>query len=197
MNLKNYTSRLYLAGFAVFIAILFFQSCKKSHSDIGKEVFKETRNNVFKDVETGVFVSKFREAFAKKESSFKNPKFLKAFYERNDYEPVLLMKNLPAGKLREAVATISNAGAHGIDPEIFKSKKLNSLLATIYDKKAVKSVDEAYNVLIDLELATANAFTDYSNALQFGLISPRKIYAQYYIDTKRPDSASFLAVFNT
>lgn len=197
MKLKNYTSRLYLACLVVFIAILVFQSCKKSHSDIGKEVFKETRNNVFKEVETGVFVAKFREAFAKKESGFKNPKFLRAFYEQNDYEPVLLMKHLPAGKLREAVATITNAGTHGIDPEVFKSKKLNSLLATIYDKKAVKSVDEAYNVLIDLELAAANAFTDYSNALQFGLISPRKIYAQYYINTKRPDSASFLAVFNT
>ncbi|RZJ77834.1 MAG: L,D-transpeptidase [Flavobacterium sp.] len=197
MNMKKYTSRLYLLGITLFITILISQSCKKSHSDIGKEVFKETRNNVFKEVETGVFVAKFREAFAKKQATFKNPKFLRAFYEKNDYEPVLLMKNLPAGKLREASAIIANAGAHGIDPEVFKAKNLNNLIAKIYDKQAVKSVEDAYQVLIDLELAAANAFTDYSNAVQFGLISPRKIYAQYYIETKRPDSASFNAVFNT
>ncbi|RZL36061.1 MAG: L,D-transpeptidase, partial [Pedobacter sp.] len=163
MNLKNYTSRLYLLGITLFITILISQSCKKSHSDIGNEVFKETRNNVFKEVEAGVFVAKFREVFAKKQAGFKNPKFLRAFYENNDYEPVLLMKNLPAGKLREASAVIANASAHGIDPEVLKSKNLNNLITKVYDKQAVKSVEDAYQVLIDLELAAANTFTDYSN----------------------------------
>ena len=43
---------------SAFTCLIIFQSCKKSHSDIGQVVFKETRNKVFKDVETDAFIEK-------------------------------------------------------------------------------------------------------------------------------------------
>jgi murein L,D-transpeptidase YcbB/YkuD len=184
--------------FLLGILFLFtFQSCKKSHSDIGAVVFKETRNKIFKDIETETFVEKFKSTFAKQEKQYRNPKFLRLFYESNDFEPVLLMKNLEKDKLKEAIAVLNNATVHGLDPAIFKTAELNELIEKTYNKKEIKTLDEAYQVLIDLELSAANSLTNYSNALQFGIVSPRKIYAQYYTATKRPDSASFLQVFET
>ena len=181
----------------IFLTIFIFQSCKKSHSDIGAIVFKETRNKIFKGIETETFILKFKETFDKQQSKYRNPKFLKAFYESNDFEPVLLMKNLREDKLKEAVGILNNSNTHGLNPAIFKTNRLNELIEKTYNKKEIKTLDEAYQVLIDLELSAANSLTNYSNALQFGIISPRKIYAQYYTATKRPDSASFLQVFQT
>jgi murein L,D-transpeptidase YcbB/YkuD len=180
-----------------FLTLFVLQSCKKSHSDIGAVVFKETKNKIFKEIETETFVAKFKENFDKQERKFKNPKFLRTLYVANDFEPVLLMKNLGKDKLKEAVTVLNNSEAHGINPSTFKVSVLNELIAKVYNKKEIKTIDEAYQVLIDLELNAANSLTDYSNALQFGLISPRKIYAQYYTETKRPDSISFLQVFQT
>ncbi|MGF1925746.1 MAG: L,D-transpeptidase family protein, partial [Bacteroidia bacterium] len=195
MILKRYTNYGLLIGLSFFLFT--FQSCKKSHSDIGAVVFKESRNKIFKDIETDVFIEKFKETFSKQKSTYKNPKFLAALYETNDFEPVILMRDLPKEKLKEAALVLSDAGAHGLKPESFQTDKLNDLIEKVYNKKTIKTLEEAYQVLIDLELTAANAFTNYSNAIQFGMISPRKIYAQYYTETKRPDSLSFLSVFNT
>lgn len=182
-------------GALLFIVTL--SSCKKSHSDIGQVVFKETRNKVFKNIETDTFIEKFKSVFEAEKAHYKNPKFLQAFYESNDFEPVLLMKNLPDKKLEQAVTMIANAGDHGLDPAYFESSKLNELIEKIYNKKEIKNLDDAYAVLVELELTAANSLTNYSNALQFGVLSPRKIYSQYFTATKRPDSASFLSVFRT
>jgi murein L,D-transpeptidase YcbB/YkuD len=179
------------------VILFVFQSCKKSHSDIGEVVFKETRNKVFKDIETDTFIERFKTSFNQQKSQYKNPKFLTALYDANDFEPLILMRDLPNHKLEKAVAILNDAQAHGLNSKAFKADKLQELLTKVYDKKAVRSVDEAYQLLIDLELAAANSITDYSNAIQFGMLSPRKIYAQYYTETKRPDSASFMSVFGT
>ncbi|MFD0941807.1 L,D-transpeptidase scaffold domain-containing protein [Pedobacter boryungensis] len=191
---KSTTQKLFLVG---ILCLFILQSCKKSHSDIGAVVFKETRNKIFKDIETETFVEKFKSTFEKQEKQYRNPKFLRALYESNDFEPVLLMKNLSKDKLKEAVAVLNNSNDHGLDPEIFKARELNDLIEKTYNKKEIKTLDEAYQVLIDLELSAANSLSNYSNALQFGIISPRKIYAQYYTATKRPDSVSFLQIFQT
>jgi len=184
----------------LFIGILFLfvlQSCKKSHSDIGAAVFKETKIKAFKDIEADVFVEKFKTAFQKQQGKFKNPKFLQAVYQNADFEPILVMNNLPQGKLKEAVTVVGKSSEHGLDSSIFKGAALTELINKIYDKDQIKTAADAYQVLIDLELAAANTLTNYSSALQFGLISPRKIYAQYYTATKRPDSISFYGVFAT
>lgn len=193
----KYSNRLVVPLLLLIFFSTIFQSCKKSHSDIGKVIFKETRNKVFKDIETDAFVEKFKAQFEKQKGNYKNPKFLAAFYEANDFEPVLLMKNLPNKKLEEAVKILNNSQVHGLDSARFDGPKLNELLEKAYNKKEIKNVEEAYQLLVDLELTAANALTNYSNALQFGVLSPRKIYAQYYTATKRPDSASFLQVFQT
>lgn len=197
MILKRNLTLIGILSVVFLSTTLIFQSCKKSHSDIGAAVFKETKNKVFKDIETDTFVQKFRLAFEKQEATFKNPRFLRSIYEDADFEPILVMKNLPQGRLKEALAVVNKSADHGLDSSIFKVTTLNELINKVYDKKQLTSVQDAYQTLIDLELAAANTLSNYSSALQFGVISPRKIYAQYYTATKRPDSASFLQVFQT
>ena len=174
--------------------LLALQACKKSRSEIGKELFQETKNKVFKQVENEAFVEVFKQQLDEYQANLRNPKLIKAFYEKNGYEPVLLLKHLPKGEMKTLVTRLSQAGTHGLDPAFFHAAQMKSLLQKIYDNKAVKSVDEAYRVMADLELNAANSLIDYSNAMQFGVISPRRIYAQYYTETKRPDSNSMNAV---
>ncbi|MDQ7949842.1 MAG: L,D-transpeptidase family protein [Pedobacter sp.] len=195
MMIKLNLSKLVLWSF--FICVFVLPSCKKSHSDIGRIIFKETRNKVFKNIETDEFIARFKSTFEVEKKNYRNPKFLQAFYEANDFEPIMLMKNLPDNKLEKAVEILARSEEHGLDPHYFQAERLQDLVAKIYNKKEIKDIDEAYKVLVALELTAANAFSDYSNALQFGVLSPRKIYAQYYTATKRPDSNSFLSAFQT
>ena len=60
---------------------------------------------------------------------------------------------------------------------------------------AVKTKEEDYKYIAKLEILSANSLIDYSSVLQYGLISPRKIYSRYFIKTARPDSASVNRIF--
>ena len=42
---------------------------------IFNEFSKETRNKIFKDIETETFVAKFKATFEKQEKQYRNPKF--------------------------------------------------------------------------------------------------------------------------
>jgi len=176
------------------LVLLALQACKKSRSEIGKELFQETRNSVFKKVENEAFAGVFKQVLADQRSNLRNPKLITSFYEQNGYEPVLLLKHLPKEEMKTFAQYLSQSAAHGLDPKFFQAAEISQLLGQIYDKKAIKTVEEAYQAMALLELKSANSLINYSNALQFGVISPRKIYAQYYTETKRPDSNTMNAV---
>lgn len=196
--MKNTNSKVRKIAFLtlfVFTAGI-FQSCKKSKSDIGKELFQETKNKVFKNLEPEAYAEVFKKVLADQQKRLDNPRLIAAFYESNDADPVLVMRYLPQGQLKSLSARLSQAGTHGLSPEMFDSSHLSQLLREIYDKNAVNTLAAAYHTLAELEITTANALLNYSNALQYGVVSPRKIYAQYYTKTKRPDSSSMMAVLD-
>ena len=132
-----------------------------------------------------------------KKSLMTNPKLISAFYEQNDYEPVFVLQHLPKDELQAAETYYQHAADHGLDPKLFhfQAAQIDSLLKKIADKNSIKTKDEAYKTLAELEILTANSLINYSNALQFGVISPKKIYARYFTETKRPDSLSMNHVF--
>jgi murein L,D-transpeptidase YcbB/YkuD len=171
------------------------QSCKKSRSDLGQALSKESKNKVFKDVTYEGFAEVFQKVLASKKIRMANPKLITAFYENNEYEPVFLLKHLPKDGLKTVLSYYQKAGEHGLDPKMFQAAEVDALLKQFYDKKAIKTLDQAYEIMAELEITTANSLINYSNALQYGVISPRKIYARYFTQTKRPDSTSMLQVF--
>ena len=193
---KNYATTGKLSCLLIlFLALATLQACKKSRSDIGQVLFKETKNKVFKNVETDAFIAVFKKTLEEKKSTLRNPKLITAFYESNDFDPVLVTTHLPGDQLKTMATYLTQANSHGLDPQLFSAKTVAGLVEKIYDKDAINSVEEAYKTIAELELLTANSLIDYSNALQYGMISPRKIYASYYTETERPDSASMMQVF--
>ena len=179
-----------------FFAVFTLQSCKKSRSDIGKMLFQETRNRVFKKVEADAFNAVFKETLKEERGNLRNPNLITAFYEGNDYDPVLLMQHLPKEQLKVLADRLNKSDSHGLAPEIFDASNFSALVDKVYDKKAIKTLEDAYKTIAQLEIMTANSLIDYSNAMQYGVISPRRIYARYYTKTKRPDSASMTAVLS-
>lgn len=189
INYKNTTRyhALIVTIFATFL--LMMQGCtKKSRSDMGKALFTKTQNKVFKNVTPEGFAPVLQKLIREQKSSLSNPRQITAFYVQNDYDPKFVMEHLNNDDLKTFGSYLQKANEHGLDPNIFKAQAYNNLLNKFYDKQAIKTTDEAYQDLAQLELMTANLLVNYANALQYGLVSPRRIYARYYTETLRPDS---------
>lgn len=186
-----------LAGVIILIGLAVLQSCNRNKSEIGKQLAKQTGNQVFSKIDRDEFAKRMKSAIADRSNSLQNPKFTDAVYASNQYEPILVAKYFADSGLLKALNVIAMAEDHGLSPESFKLSKFKSSLEKISDKSAVNDLDLAYQSLIDLELAASSAITSYSQAMEFGLVSPRRIYAQYYTKTKRPDSISFRRPYQT
>ena len=191
-SLNSLYGKLLKLCIILLVAALALPACKKSQSELGKLAFGIAKNKVFKEIEEEEFAERLKAASEAQANTFRNPKFMQAFYEKHEYSPVLLSKILKEKQLDSVIAVFNRAEMHGLSPKIFSAANLQALNEELKDKKSVKTVDDAYQLLTKLELSLANAISDYSNAMQFGIISPRKIYAQYYTETKRPDEKSFV-----
>lgn len=191
--IKNYRPLFILSVLTVLL--LTIQSCKKSRSDMGKVLYTKTKNKVFKDVTPDGFAAVFQKVLAAQQSKLNNAAIITTYYQQHDYDPVFVMEHLPNDDLRDVITTYQRAGEHGLDPKIFYTPQIQTLLNKFYDKKSIKTLDEAYNDMANLELLLANSLISYSNAMQYGILSPRKIYARYFTATKRPDSTTMNRVF--
>lgn len=164
---------------------------------MGKVLFKKSRNKVFKDVTPEGFAPVFKQTLADNQSKLNNPALITAYYEQHDYDPELLMDHIADDDIKNVVTYLEKSGEHGLDPKIFKAGEIKDLLNKFYTKKGVKNLKEAYQDMAQLEILLANSLINYSNAMQFGILNPRRIYARYFTQTKRPDSISMSRVFYT
>ena len=189
---NRFNNKLSYLCMVLLIATIVLPACKKSQSELGKLAFGIAKNKVFKEIDEETFAERLKAASSEQANTFRNPKLMQAFYEKHEYNPVLLSKILKEKQLDSVIAVFNRAEMHGLSPKIFRTTELQKLNEELKDKSKVKTVDEAYQLLTKLELSLANAISDYGSAMQFGIISPRKIYAQYYTETKRPDEKSFV-----
>jgi murein L,D-transpeptidase YcbB/YkuD len=196
MENKNqaFTTKAILAFTLIVFIFSFLSSCKKSRSDLGKILYTETGNKVFKNIENDAFIDVFKQTLEAQKSSLGNPKMITSFYEKNNFEPVLVQEHVQKGGLKTVLSYFQRSAEHGIDPELFRSAAYQTLVDKVYDKTGVKSIEEAYQDIAKLEIMTANSLINYSNALQYGVLSPKRIYGAYFTDTKRPDSAAIAQV---
>lgn len=183
-----YLILLLLPLFLFILSIV--ESCKKSHSDIGKLLFDKTKNKIYKQVTDEGYAAAFKAELNDKTIPVRHPEIIKPFYGKQGLAPIYLKDHFANGDIDAALVQFEQAGKHGLDPSLFQTGEIRGLLAKISDKKAITTIDEAYKDMARLELLMANATINYSNALQFGLISPRRIYARYFTKTLRPDSTS-------
>lgn len=184
-----------LTFFLIALTIV-VSGCKKSRSDMGKILYQKTKNKVFKDVTPDGFAEVFQKVLADERSNLTYPQVIQAYYEQDGYDPVFVMDHIFNGDDKAAVDYYQKADEHGLNPELFKGDQIVALVNKFYQKKGVKTLAEAYHDMAELELLSANSLILYSNALQYGLVNPKRIYSRYFVDTKRPDSTSMSAVFH-
>ncbi len=161
---------------------------KKQPSEMAKILYKKYKDKVFTQLDAEEFSTVFQQMLLEKKSLMTNPNLIRAFYQKNDYEPVFVLQHLPKDEIQLVTAFYNRAAEHGLDPKMFQSAQIENLLQKMTGKNSIKTKEEAYQTMAELEILTANSLINYSNALQFGVVSPKKIYARYFTETKRPDS---------
>jgi murein L,D-transpeptidase YcbB/YkuD len=181
---------------ALCALLLTTESCKKTRrSDMAQTIYKVNKNKAFNKVTPEGFAPVFEKVLAEKKKSLQNPVQITSFYQQNGLDPVLVLDHMAGDDLKTLAAYLKRSGEHGLDPKMFQAEQINNLVNKFYSKNAIKTTEEAYQNMAELEVMLANSLINYTNALQYGVISPRKIYARYYTETKRPDSASMNKVF--
>lgn len=162
---------------------------------MGNQLYLKTKNKVFKDVTPEGLAEVFKKVLVEERSKMDNPQLITAYYEQNDYDPAFVMDHIFNGDVDLTANYFEKVSQHGLDPKMFKADQIKALVDKFQDKKGIKTLDEAYHDIAKLEILTANSLINYSNALQYGMVSPRKIYARYFTETLRPDSASMSKIF--
>jgi murein L,D-transpeptidase YcbB/YkuD len=176
--------------------ILTFQSCKKKRSEMATMLYKQTHNKVFKNVTPEDFAEVFKKVLAADSVKLGHAGFIIDHYEKNDYTPELVLNQLFNNGLETAADYYSHADDHGLDAEMFQTEQIRSLIHKFKTKGEIKTLQEAYQDMADLEVAAANSLINYSNALQYGAINPKSVFQRYFMATKRPDSLSMLRIFH-
>ncbi|WP_254659525.1 L,D-transpeptidase family protein [Mucilaginibacter sp. PPCGB 2223] len=163
---------------------------------MGEVLFERSHNKVFKDVTPQGFAPVLQQALQQQKTSLNNYKVIEAWYRQNEYDPIFLMDHTANGDIQNLTSYLDRTAEHGLVPAMFHTDTIKALLSRLNDKKAIKSLNQAYRDMAKLELLVANSLITYANALQFGLIDPKRIYANYYTKTLRPDSASTSRIFS-
>jgi len=186
-----------LPAFVTILAIfaLTFQSCRKKRTEMANMLYKKTHNPVFRDVTPEGFADAFKKAIAIK--ALKTPciAFIRSYYHQHDYQPQFIEDHLFNNDLQTAADYYMKADEHGLNEKMFEAEKLDSLINKFHGKNGIKTLEEAYKYMAETELTAATSLVNYSNALQYGVVNPKKIFKRYYLDTKAPDSLSMVKVF--
>ncbi len=162
---------------------------------MGKTLYQKTQNKVFKDVTPEGLADVFQKVLADEKSKLTYGSYISNFYEQNNYDPVFVMDHIFNKDMNTSVTYFQNAGQHGLNPELFNASEIAALINKFHNKKGIKTLDEAYHDIAELEILSANSLMRYSNALQYGIVNPKSIYSRYFIATPRPDSNALAKVF--
>lgn len=188
---KPYTAIITLL--CIFMAISF--GCKKKRRwDTPGILYKKTPNSVFKKLDPEAYDTVFNKVLDSLKPQLNNYNIIKAYYA-NDSEPVLIDRHIPNDGFKAMIDYYQRAGEHGLNPNMFQTEKLSGLINQFYNKKAIKTPNQAYHAMAELELIAANSLINYSSDLQFGLINPKTIFPRYFIATQEPDSNSKKQMF--
>ena len=177
--------------------IITFQSCKKKRSEIANALFKKTHNKVFKEFTPEGYRAVFKQVFDAEKPKLSHANFIEDWYQKDHFEPIFVLNHLFNGDLSKVHDNyLMHAADHGLSPQIFHADELSAAIEKFEDRSHIKTIDEAYRDMAELEISATNSLIDYSNALQYGVVNPKYIYQRYSMATKRPDSTSMSAVFH-
>ncbi|MGB4775893.1 MAG: L,D-transpeptidase, partial [Daejeonella sp.] len=174
--------------------LLIFQGCK-DRPEFATRLYKKFNNKVFRDLDTAGYNPMFRKVLQQKQKNLKYPQIISKYYKSKNYEPLFISKFLPEDEVQLVLDHFSKAGEHGLNPELFNYTELKEMTDKFYDQKSIKTTDEAYQAMANLEIELAESLLFYSNTLGYGLTDPHKLFKEYYMGILYPDSVSMAKVF--
>lgn len=189
MNLRK------LLLFTLFSIVLTACNWFKEKPEIAKVLSSHFNNKLYNKFDTAAYKPVFKEALAKHINASLNPKVIEAYYQSNEYLPLLVTKFYVNGGLDSLKRYVLSSYEDGFNPEIFLSSALEKDLAILNANK-FKNIDEVYAAVADLEISSALALNKYTNFMRFGAINPANFLNRYYIKNLRPDSAKMDSVLN-
>ncbi len=182
-------------GCIAIILLMVFPGCNEPNA-LADPLFTKFKNESFKELDTAGYNPVFRKVLAEKRSGLKYADLIDSYYKSNHYQPVFVVEFLPKDDLKLVLDHFSKAKEHGLNPELFNYTELKQLVDKFYNEKSIKTPGEAYRNMALLELKSAESLIYYSNTLQYGLVNPNKIFANYFMNTLQADTAGMLNVFS-
>ncbi|TKC62014.1 L,D-transpeptidase [Pedobacter hiemivivus] len=129
----------------------------------------------------------FKEELSDTMSTLEYHDELLSFYEKNNYQTVLLNRFLRNGQLAYLLSDLESVADHGLDPEIFRASEFRLIMEEINREKWFRDI-ETYRKKVKLELLTAYAVLKYSTIMEFGLVEPQFVDSNYFSATVTADS---------
>lgn len=195
--MNNYIQPRILLLLVFCLSCLCITHCSKPSTPVGDTLFRATKNKVYTELNNDSLKHHLQDYLAKHSKKFKNPNYLHSFYAQHGYEPVLLTKFYADSSLFSLVDYLEHLNEHGLSRKNYRIEELKALINGLSNKEAINNLKMAYANIVAAELLIAESLTNYSFALQYGQVNPRKILPRYYIPIKRPDSTAFIKVLLT
>ncbi len=177
---------------------LLFQACNKIKEipETGLVLAEHFNNKLYKEFDTAAYFQVFNRQFDAVSKKLSNPNTIRSFYQQHGLNAEFVTHHYVNGDLDSLISYISRSSQHGFNPEYFGLKELSSQKSRL-DANQFKNIAEVYPVLAALEISAAEALVKYHSLVYFGSLNPRKLLSRYYINVKRPDSASLIKVLST
>lgn len=140
------------------------------------------------------FEEEFKKVFKKMSGDLPYPQLIYKFYEGKKFQPVLTPRFLPGNQLQVLLEYLNKSDGHGLDTALFSPGTIKTRMNKLNERDAGATPENFRNIAA-LELAVAGSLIRYSNALQFGVTDPFRIYKSYTTPTLAPDSSSVIRIF--
>ncbi len=154
---------------------------------MGELLASQLSNQMYTEFDTAVYDQAFSEVIDSLSPQLKNEPTIRNFYTQNRYTPTFTLKHLANKNLDSLIYFLEGIGAHGLKPSLFKTAQLKALLQK-FSSNQLSQISEAYRPMAQLEILFADAYISYVGYLKFGTVDPKKVFANYFINVKQPDS---------
>jgi len=117
------------------------------------------------------------------------PKFIKQWYENNNFESIWLPSMSNSNKIDTLLNFISHVDVHGLKPVQFDYSEICKL------RDKLKNGELTYLQLADLDTRLSNLYIQYCSGLKFGFINPG-IFEAYHKSIQKADSTFVTGCMN-
>ncbi|MCO4294192.1 L,D-transpeptidase family protein [Solitalea sp. MAHUQ-68] len=180
----------------LLILVFGLAGCGKKPSATGIYLSELFKDKTYKKFDTAVFNAAVQFELKQQRGKLFNQKVLKRFFEEKSKSDTAWFITLIKDHQIDSLESFFNQSyKHGIAPELFNAKKIDSLKQR-FNQGKFDSLRQLYTLMARFQVLTANAYISYASKMQYGCIDPSKIYARYYIPVERPTDSSLFKMLS-